>query len=70
MNRFQPNCQFVRFWTLRNESGHTMFDTTSAYSGFSVDEIRTDAKGIMRGRGPDIAWFRDPAGNVIAVHSE
>jgi catechol 2,3-dioxygenase-like lactoylglutathione lyase family enzyme len=26
-----------------------------------------DAKGIMRGRGPDIAWFTDPAGNVISV---
>lgn len=36
---------------------------------YSDDEIRTDAKGIMRGHGPDIAWFKDPAGNVIAVHS-
>jgi catechol 2,3-dioxygenase-like lactoylglutathione lyase family enzyme len=27
----------------------------------------TDEKGIMRGRGPDIAWFRDPAGNVLSV---
>jgi hypothetical protein len=30
-----------------------------------------DAKGIMRGRehntGPDIAWFLDPAGNVLSV---
>jgi catechol 2,3-dioxygenase-like lactoylglutathione lyase family enzyme len=26
-----------------------------------------DAKGIMRGQGPDIAWFTDPAGNVISV---
>jgi catechol 2,3-dioxygenase-like lactoylglutathione lyase family enzyme len=26
-----------------------------------------DEKGIMRGRGPDIAWFTDPAANVIAV---
>ncbi|MCK2022107.1 VOC family protein [Microbacterium sp. kSW2-24] len=36
------------------------------------DEIGTDAKGIMRGgpdRGPDIAWFRDPAGNVLSVLS-
>jgi hypothetical protein len=21
----------------------------------------------MRGNGPDIAWFRDPAGNVLSV---
>ncbi len=31
----------------------------------------TDAKGIARGRaqdrGPDIAWFKDPAGNVLSV---
>ena len=26
-----------------------------------------DAKGIMRGNGPDIAWFTDPAGNVLSV---
>jgi predicted enzyme related to lactoylglutathione lyase len=30
-------------------------------------EIRTDAKGIMRGPGPQIAWFKDPAGNVLSV---
>lgn len=34
-------------------------------------EIKTDEKGIARGlaadRGPDIAWFKDPAGNVISV---
>ena len=32
---------------------------------------KQDEKGIMRGRsagkGPDIAWFKDPAGNVLAV---
>jgi len=32
---------------------------------------KQDEKGIIRGRsanqGPDIAWFKDPAGNVISV---
>lgn len=32
------------------------------------DDFPTDSKGIMRGNGPTIAWFRDPAGNVLAVH--
>ncbi len=36
------------------------------YEGMGQDE-----KGIVRGRtaqhGPDIAWFKDPAGNVIAI---
>jgi catechol 2,3-dioxygenase-like lactoylglutathione lyase family enzyme len=30
----------------------------------------TDAKGIFRGGGPLIAWFRDPAGNVLSVIQE
>lgn len=35
------------------------------YDGFPQDE-----KGIMRGHGPDIAWFKDPAGNILSVLSE
>lgn len=33
-------------------------------------EIATDAKGICRGRAgeqPHIAWFKDPAGNILSV---
>jgi catechol 2,3-dioxygenase-like lactoylglutathione lyase family enzyme len=26
-----------------------------------------DEKGIHRGDGPTIAWFRDPAGNILSV---
>ena len=29
--------------------------------------IKTDAKGIAKGKGPDIAWFKDPAGNILSV---
>jgi catechol 2,3-dioxygenase-like lactoylglutathione lyase family enzyme len=35
------------------------------YDGFDQDE-----KGIARGMGPAIAWFRDPAGNILAVLEE
>jgi catechol 2,3-dioxygenase-like lactoylglutathione lyase family enzyme len=35
---------------------------------------KTDAKGIARGiaarQGPDIAWFKDPAGNFLSVLME
>jgi catechol 2,3-dioxygenase-like lactoylglutathione lyase family enzyme len=31
------------------------------------DDFDQDEKGIMRGQGPDIAWFKDPAGNILAV---
>ncbi len=34
------------------------------------DEFEQDEKGIARGQGPDIAWFEDPAGNILAVLSE
>ncbi|MFI5140254.1 MAG: VOC family protein [Sphingobacteriales bacterium] len=31
--------------------------------------MKTDEKGILwgDGRGPDIAWFKDPAGNILSV---
>jgi catechol 2,3-dioxygenase-like lactoylglutathione lyase family enzyme len=32
------------------------------YDGFEQDE-----KGIARGPGPSIAWFKDPAGNILSV---
>jgi catechol 2,3-dioxygenase-like lactoylglutathione lyase family enzyme len=32
------------------------------YEGLDQDD-----KGIMRGHGPDIAWFRDPARNILSV---
>ena len=30
-------------------------------------ELETDERGIFRGGGPLIAWFKDPAGNVLSV---
>jgi catechol 2,3-dioxygenase-like lactoylglutathione lyase family enzyme len=35
------------------------------YDGFEQDE-----KGIHRNEGPYIAWFKDPAGNVLSVLQE
>lgn len=36
--------------------------TMERYEGFDQDE-----KGIARGPGPSIAWFKDPAGNILSV---
>jgi catechol 2,3-dioxygenase-like lactoylglutathione lyase family enzyme len=30
-------------------------------------ELQTDEKGVSRGNGPTIAWFKDPAGNILSV---
>jgi catechol 2,3-dioxygenase-like lactoylglutathione lyase family enzyme len=34
------------------------------------DGMEQDARGIMRAGGPYIAWFPDPAGNVLSVLQE
>jgi catechol 2,3-dioxygenase-like lactoylglutathione lyase family enzyme len=39
--------------------------TFEKYEGLGQDE-----KGIARGQGPSIAWFRDPAGNIMSVIEE
>ena len=31
------------------------------------DGMEQDEKGVARGPGPEIAWFKDPAGNILAV---
>jgi catechol 2,3-dioxygenase-like lactoylglutathione lyase family enzyme len=36
--------------------------TMARFEGFEQDP-----KGIMRDNGPTIAWFRDPAGNILSV---
>lgn len=39
------------------------------YEGFHQDE-KGIARGIAANRGPDIAWFKDPAGNILSVLQE
>jgi catechol 2,3-dioxygenase-like lactoylglutathione lyase family enzyme len=34
---------------------------------YDTPDVKTDEKGIMRGKGPTIAWFKDPAGNILSV---
>ena len=38
------------------------------FEHYDGPEIKTDEKGIHRGNiGPKIAWFKDPAGNILSV---
>ncbi len=37
---------------------------------YDQPDLKTDEKGIMRGPGPQIAWFKDPAGNILSVIEE
>ena len=34
---------------------------------YDQPELKTDKKGIMRSPGMQIAWFKDPAGNILSV---
>ena len=40
------------------------------FEHYDEPEFRTDEKGIYRGQGPLIAWFKDPAGNILSVLEE
>jgi predicted enzyme related to lactoylglutathione lyase len=40
------------------------------FEQYDMPDLKTDKKGIARspeGKGPDIAWFKDPAGNILSV---
>ena len=38
---------------------------------YDLPDIKTDERGIARGpKGPTIAWFKDPAGNILSVLEE
>lgn len=41
---------------------------------YNNDELPQDEDGVLRGRsfgrGPDIAWFEDPAGNILSILQE
>ncbi|WP_327036874.1 VOC family protein [Microbacterium sp. CH12i] len=43
--------------------------TMERYDGAGQDE-KGIARGKSVGRGPDIAWFKDPAGNILSVLSQ
>ena len=43
--------------------------TFERYEGFEQDD-KGIARGIAAGEGPDIAWFKDPTGNILSVLQE
>ncbi len=34
---------------------------------YDQPDFKTDPKGIARGNGPSIGWFKDPDGNIVSV---
>jgi len=40
------------------------------FEHYDEPNLKTDDKGVYRGPGPEIAWFKDPAGNILSVLTE
>ena len=58
------------FTVLNFPSTTSTTPSTSSRAPASVRALRgmeQDEKGINRGEGPEIAWFKDPAGNILSV---
>ena len=41
------------------------------FEQYNLPDMKTDKDGVARGpHGPQIAWFKDPAGNILSVLEE
>ena len=69
---FQPKGAFSGFSVDDLAKAKEFYTTTL---GLRVDDepaglnvqLPGGARGIMRGNGPNIAWFNDPAGNILSL---
>ncbi len=68
----QPATFTVLNFTVKNveESVDELTAKGIKFEIFDDENLKTDNKGIMRGNGPTIAWFKDPAGNFISLIEE
>jgi len=41
-----------------------------AFESYDLKDLKTESDNIARGGGPKIAWFKDPAGNILSVLEE
>ena len=72
----KPNHQAATFTVLNFQVGdveQTVADLKKrgvVFEHYDMPGIKTDEQGIARGKGPTIAWFKDPAGNILSVLSD
>ena len=53
-----------------DEAVETLHGKGIRFERYNEPDLTTDEKGIMRGNGPQIAWFKDPFGNILSVLQE
>lgn len=71
----KPNHEPATFTVLNflvPEIGNAVDELTKSgvkFEHYNNPDIKTDEKGIHRseGAGPNIAWFKDPAGNILSI---
>ena len=49
------------------EAVDELFNLGLRLEHYDLPDLKTDKRGIARGPGPKIAWFKDPAGNILSV---
>lgn len=49
------------------EAVDTLVDLGCRLEHYDLPDLKTDKRGIARGPGPQIAWFKDPSGNILSV---
>jgi len=40
------------------------------FESYDMPDFKTDPDNVFRAGGPEIAWFKDPAGNILSVIAE
>ena len=54
-----------------DEAVDKLTSTGIRFEQYDLPDIKTDARGIARDtEGPAMAWFKDPAGNILSVMQE
>lgn len=57
-----------------DEEVQHLTDNGVKFEKYDLENLPQDEKGVLRGlkddKGPDIAWFKDPAGNILSVLQE
>lgn len=69
----KPNHEPATFTVLNfpvphiEEAVKTLKSKGVSFQSYDLPGLKTDEDDIMRGNGPQIAWFTDPAGNILSV---
>ncbi|WAC14504.1 VOC family protein [Dyadobacter pollutisoli] len=72
----KPNHEPATFTVLNfpvtdiEEAVKTLKERGVKFESYDYPGLKTDANNISRGDGPTVAWFTDPAGNILSVIQE